>query len=133
MPHSPFLFFWECEHFISTMTDTITTMVKITEAAIASPIRAAMLSIVVVVNGVVDGLFGVGVTITVPDDSCGPGVSPDPSPEPSGGVVVQLIGEGKSITITIFTMQKQLPFAMLVNNINTFPYILYRPLVRETM
>ena len=79
----------ECEHFNSITADIITR----TGAAIVAPIMAAMLSgPEEVVGGVADEMVGVGVTTAVPGariDSCAPGVSSDPSPEPSGGIVVQ--------------------------------------------
>ena len=69
-----------------------------TEAEIAGPIMAAKLSgvtisIVVLVSGVVDAMVGVEVTTSDEPgarvDSCTPGVSPGPSTESSGGVMVQ--------------------------------------------
>ena len=71
-------------------------MVKITrtEAAVAGPIMAAMLSGLPgeVVGGVVGEMVGVGVTITdsgAKVDPSAPRVSPDPDSEPSGRVVEQ--------------------------------------------
>ena len=83
----------ECEHFNSITADIIIKITR-TGAAIAGPIMAAMLSGLPeeVVGGAVDAMVGVGVTTAVPGariDSCAPGVSSDPSPEPSGGIVVQ--------------------------------------------
>jgi len=76
---------------MSIMTDKIMAAIKITRivAAIAGPIMAAILRLLPgeVVGGVVDEMcVGVGIAIVVPGatvDSCAPGVSPDPSPEPS--------------------------------------------------
>ena len=71
-------------------------MVKITrtEAAVADPIMAAMLSGLPgeVVGGVVGVMVGVGVAITDSGarvDPSAPRVSPDPGSEPSGRVVEQ--------------------------------------------
>ena len=64
------------------MTDTITTMVKITRtgADIAGPIMAALLS------GLPGEAVGIGVIVTDPGGRVSSCVSPDPSPEPSVGV-----------------------------------------------